>query len=63
MKQETHVSEQMTDDAVVEAESDAGRTDDVEDAAKSSRPSKVQRLEQEGDRPAQDHASSRLNHG
>ncbi|MFC7358860.1 Jag family protein [Nocardioides astragali] len=53
MKQETHVSEQMTDDESVEIEteieSEAGGTDDVEDAGKTSRPSKVQRLEQEGD--------------
>jgi spoIIIJ-associated protein len=49
MKQETHVSEQMTDDEAVEIEPEAGGTDDVEDAGKTSRPSKVQRLEQEGD--------------
>jgi spoIIIJ-associated protein len=55
MKQETHVSEQMTDAEAVETdapETDAPETDTVDgadDAATTGRPTKVQRLEQEGD--------------
>jgi spoIIIJ-associated protein len=71
MKQETHVSEQMTDAEAVETDdteidepgtTDAADTEDVEDvedvedtegdtadAGKAGRPSKVQRLENEGD--------------
>lgn len=44
-KQETHVSEQLTDDEAVESND----TDSPEDAAGTPRPSKVERLENEGD--------------
>ena len=44
-KQETHVSEQLTDGEAVESND----TDSPEDAAGTPRPSKVERLENEGD--------------
>lgn len=51
MKQEFHVSEQMTDGEIVETtdtdNTEAGASTD--DAGKAGRPSKVQRLEAEGD--------------
>lgn len=51
MKQEFHVSEQMTDGEIVETtdidDTEAGASTD--DAGKAGRPSKVERLEAEGD--------------
>jgi spoIIIJ-associated protein len=52
VKQEFHVSEQMTEGETVEAtvdDTEDRETTSTEDAGTTARPSKVQRLEQEGD--------------